>query len=43
MFISLTTRLPDYQDRWDISELAPSLLLMMVLLAGVGSVVAAKR
>jgi len=41
VFISLTTRLPDYQDRWDVSELALSLLLlMMVLLAGVGSVVA---
>lgn len=41
VFISLTTRLPDYQDRWDISELTLSLLLlMMVLLAGVGSVVA---
>ena len=41
VFISLTTRLPDYQDRWDLSELTLSLLLlMMVLLAGVGSVVA---
>jgi MFS family permease len=41
VFISLTTRLPDFSDRWDISETELSLLLlMMVLLAGVGSVVA---
>ena len=41
VFISLTTRLPDFQDRWDLSELALSvLLLMLVLLAGAGSVVA---
>jgi MFS family permease len=41
VFISLTTRLPDFSDRWDISELELSLLLlMMVLLAGVGSVTA---
>ena len=41
VFISLTTRLPDFQDRWDLSELALSLLLLMlVLLAGAGSVVA---
>ncbi len=41
VFISLTTRLPDFSDRWDLSELDLSLLLlMMVLLAGVGSVVA---
>ena len=41
VFISLTTRLPDYQDKWDVSELELSLLfLMLVLLAGVGSVVA---
>jgi MFS family permease len=41
VFISLTTRLPDFSDRWDISSVALSLLLlMMVLLAGVGSVVA---
>ncbi len=41
VFISLTTRLPDYQDTWDLSELQISLLLLMiVLLAGVGSVVA---
>ncbi len=41
VFISLTTRLPDFSDRWDLSELVLSgLLLMMVLLAGAGSVVA---
>ena len=41
VFISLTTRLPDFSDRWDLSEAELSgLLLMMVLLAGVGSVVA---
>ena len=41
VFISLTTRLPDFSDRWDLSDLDLSLLLlMMVLLAGVGSVVA---
>ena len=41
VFISLTTRLPDFSDRWDLSELELSaLLLMMVLLAGIGSVVA---
>ena len=41
VFISLTTRLPTFSDRWDISELQLSLLLlMMVLLAGVGSVAA---
>jgi MFS family permease len=39
LFISLTTRLPRFQDRWDLSELAVSgLLLMVVLLAGLGSV-----
>lgn len=39
VFISLTTRLPALSDRWDLSELDLSLLLlMMVLLAGVGSV-----
>jgi MFS family permease len=43
VFISLTTRLPDFTDRWAISELQLSLLLLaMVLLAGVGSVVAEK-
>lgn len=41
VFISLTTRLPDFQDRWDLSELVLSLLLLMlVLLAGAGSVLA---
>ena len=41
VFISLTTRLPDFSDRWELSDLDLSLLLlMMVLLAGVGSVVA---
>jgi MFS family permease len=41
VFISLTTRLPRIQDRWDLSELELSgLLLVMVLLAGVGSVLA---
>ena len=35
VFISLTTRLPRLQDRWDLDELGLSaLLLMMVLLAG---------
>ena len=39
VFISLTTRLPDFTGRWGLSELGLSgLLLMMVLLAGVGSV-----
>ncbi|WP_090969620.1 MFS transporter [Nocardioides exalbidus] len=43
VFISLTTRLPRIQDRWDLDELALSgVLLMMVLLAGVGSLVAEK-
>lgn len=41
LFISLTTRLPDFTDRWGIGELLLSgLLLMIVLLAGAGSVVA---
>ena len=41
LFISLTTRLPRFQERWDLSELAVSgLLLMVVLLAGTGSVAA---
>lgn len=41
LFISLTTRLPRFQDRWGLSELAVSgLLLMVVLLAGLGSVLA---
>lgn len=38
VFISLTTRLPSVRDQWDLSENELSLvLLMMVLLAGVGS------
>ncbi|OFE18962.1 MFS transporter [Humibacillus sp. DSM 29435] len=41
LFISLTTRLPNIQRRWDLDELAVSgLLLMVVLLAGLGSVAA---
>ena len=41
VFISLTTRLPRIQDRWDLGELALSgVLLMMVLLAGLGSLLA---
>ncbi|WP_205471166.1 MFS transporter [Nocardioides sp. SYSU D00038] len=41
VFISLTTRLPDFADRWDLTEVHLSLLLLMiVLLAGAGSVVA---
>ncbi|MDN4174962.1 MFS transporter [Nocardioides sp. SOB77] len=41
VFISLTTRLPDFSDRWGLSEVALSmLLLVLVLAAGVGSVVA---
>ena len=41
VFISLTTRLPRFSDRWDLSEVELSLiLLMIVLLAGVGSVAA---
>lgn len=40
VFISLTTRLPDVSRRWEFSELELSgVLLMMVLLAGVGSIV----
>jgi fucose permease len=41
VFISLTTRLPRFSDRWELSEIELSLvLLMIVLLAGAGSVVA---
>ena len=41
LFISLTTRLPQIQETWGLSELAVSgLLLMVVLLAGGGSVLA---
>ncbi|GAA1131545.1 MFS transporter [Nocardioides aquiterrae] len=39
ILLSLTTRLPDFQDRWGLSDVTLSLLLlMMILLAGVGSV-----
>ena len=41
IFISLTTRLPALQDKWELGEVTLSaLLLMMVLLAGAGSVLA---
>jgi MFS family permease len=41
VFISLTTRLPRFSDRWHLSAVELSLvLLMIVLLAGAGSVVA---
>ena len=41
VFISLTTRLPTLKEKWDLGEaLLSVLLLMMVLLAGVGSFVA---
>ena len=41
LFITLTTRLPQLQERWSLDELGVSgLLLMVVLLAGAGSVVA---
>lgn len=41
VFVSLTTRLPRFRDRWDLSEVGLSLLLLMiVLLAGAGSVLA---
>ncbi len=41
LFISVTTRLPRFQERWDLSELfVTALLLMVVLLAGAGSVFA---
>ena len=41
VFISLTTRLPDVQDHWGFSDTTLSLLLlMMVLLAGIGTVLA---
>lgn len=44
VFISLTTRLPDFSDRFDLSNAELSLLLlMMVLLAGAGSVLAETR
>ncbi len=38
VFISLTTRLPDFADLWSLSEVELSLLLLgLVLLAGVGT------
>src|SRR3954470_24840689 len=41
ILLSLTTRLPEFQDRWHISDVQLSLiLLMMILLAGAGSVLA---
>jgi MFS family permease len=41
ILLSLTTRLPEFQDEWGLSDVTLSLvLLMMILLAGVGSVVA---
>jgi MFS family permease len=41
VFVSLTTRLPRFRDRWDLDEVGLSLLLLMiVLLAGIGSVAA---
>lgn len=43
VFINLTTRLPDFTDRWDLADSELTLfLLMMVLLAGAGSVLAEK-
>ncbi len=41
LFITLTTRLPQLQTRWHLDDLATSgLLLLVVLLAGAGSVLA---
>ena len=41
LLLSLTTRLPELQDRWHVGDVALSLLLLgMILLAGAGSVVA---
>jgi fucose permease len=41
VFITLTTRLPRFADRWDLAAVDQSLLLLMVVvLAGVGSVIA---
>lgn len=41
VLLSLTTRLPEFQDRWALSDVHLSLLLlMMILLAGAGSVAA---
>lgn len=41
VLLGLTTRLPEIQDRWSLSDVDLSLiLLMMILLAGAGSVLA---
>lgn len=41
VLLGLTTRLPDFTDKWHLSDIELSLiLLMMILLAGAGSVVA---
>ena len=41
VLLSLTTRLPEIQEKWDLSDVDLSLvLLMMILLAGAGSVAA---
>lgn len=41
ILLSLTTRLPEFTDKWDLSDATLSLiLLMMILLAGAGSVAA---
>jgi fucose permease len=41
ILLSLTTRLPELQDAWDLTDVTLSLvLLMMILLAGAGSVAA---
>ena len=41
LLLSLTTRLPELQDRWHVGDVALSLLLLgMILLAGAGSVTA---
>lgn len=41
ILLSLTTRLPEFQDRWRLSDVQLSMvLLMMILLAGAGSVAA---
>lgn len=43
VFIGLTTRLPDLKDRWDLTELDISAVLLgIVLLAGAGSVLTEK-
>ena len=44
VLLSLTTRLPEFQDRWAITDVQLSLiLLMMILLAGAGSVARGDR